>query len=407
MSQKSGTSLTDTSGERGMVKVMGMIIVSLLLLALFLVSMARLLGVGRDDDENDPLMRNALISRLEPVGAVRTSAADLEQVASAAGGGSDRSGEELVQGVCAGCHEAGAGGAPLLGDEEAWAERRELGLDTLVASVVNGKGSMPAGGGSDYSEDEIRRAVQHIALFEDTDEATAAGGEGESAETVEASATTMTEEAKDGEAVATNEVPSGGQVAPADDAVEGTAMAADPAGAASEAATDVVDGSTARPENDMKAQSDTAEENDMSAKAGNGAAEGGVVTTRDLPGDAEETGELAEAAVASDVGTAPPQADMGPEALVALIATGHEPEGLTDDIKAQVNGVCAGCHVAGVAGAPKLGDKDAWAERAELGLAALSQSVIKGKGVMPARGGSTLTDEQMPLAIQYQMGKKP
>ena len=335
----SGTSLTDKSGEKGMIKVMGMVICSLILLTLFIISMARLLGNGRSDADSDPLMRNALVSRIEPVGAVRTSAEDLEQVAMAGdGGGATRSGEELVQGVCAGCHAAGAAGAPMLGDEEAWAARREQGLDALVASVVNGKGSMPAKGGSDYSDEEIRLAVQHIAMFPDAEGGE--GGEGGDAP-VEASATTMTEEAKDGERPAAGDVPSGGQVAPADAAA----------------------------------------------------------------GSEEASGDVADEAVAEDVGTAGPSAEMGPEELAGIIATGHEPEGLTDAIKAQVDGVCAGCHAAGVAGAPKTGDEQAWGERAEQGLAALSQSVINGKGAMPPRGGSTLSDEEVPIAIQYQMGK--
>jgi len=364
----SGTSLTDTSGERGMIKVMGMVIFSLILLSLFIVSMARLLGSGRDDSDSDPVMRNALVGRIEPVGAVRTSAEELEQVASAetAGGASGRSGEELVQGVCAGCHAAAVGGAPLLDDAEAWAERREAGLDTLVASVVNGKGSMPARGGSDYSDEDIRLAVQHIAMFEDTDDAAPAE------ETVDASA----EQAAPAEATEETTEASGEQAAPAEETAEASGGQAAPAEAA-------------------------VEETAMAATA-EGTTDAAAVTTRDVAG-AES--ELAEAAVAEDVGTAAPGAEMPSAELVALIGSGAEPAGLTDDIKAQVNGVCAGCHIAGVANAPKIGDKAAWAERAELGLVALTQSVIDGKGVMPARGGSTLTDEQIPIAIQYQMGK--
>ena len=399
----SGTSLTDKSGERGMIKVMGMVIFSLILLSLFIVSMARLLGGGRDDSADDPLMRNALVSRIEPVGAVRTSAEELEQVADAgaAAGGATRTGEELVQGVCAGCHAAGAAGAPMLGDEEAWAARREEGLDYLVASVVNGKGTMPANGGSDYNEEEIRLAVQHIALFPESETAEGEPAEGES---VEASATTMTEEAKDGgEPAETAEAPSGGQVAPSDEAVEGTAMAAEPNTTETAPGTDVPadDESTSLPDNDMAEKSDTSGANDMAA----GEQTAGVVTTRDVATDEGKPEEVATDAIAEDVGTAAPGVEMSPEELSAIIATGHEPEGLTDDIKAQVNGVCAGCHVAGVAGAPMLGDKEAWGARAEQGLAALTDAVINGKGVMPPRGGSSLTDEQVPLAIQYQMGK--
>ena len=78
---------------------------------------------------------------------------------------------------------------------------------------------------------------------------------------------------------------------------------------------------------------------------------------------------------------------------------------MTDNIKASVDGVCAGCHLAGVAGAPAVGDKEAWQLRADKGLAALTSSVINGLNVMPARGGSALTDEEIPVAIQYLMSK--
>lgn len=65
---------------------------------------------------------------------------------------------------------------------------------------------------------------------------------------------------------------------------------------------------------------------------------------------------------------------------------------------------CAACHVAGVAGAPKLGDKAAWAPRVQQGVPMLVQSVIKGKGAMPARGGSAASDDQIAAAVQYMVG---
>ena len=46
---------------------------------------------------------------------------------------------------------------------------------------------------------------------------------------------------------------------------------------------------------------------------------------------------------------------------------------------------------AGVANAPKLGDKAAWAPRAATGKDALLASVIKGKGAMPPKAGATAT----------------
>ena len=356
----SAHSLTDTNGDRGMVKVMGMVLFSLFLLSLFLFSVARLLGVGVGADESDSLMRNALISRIEPVGQVRTSADELPhgegiEVAAAA----ERSGEELVNGVCAGCHQSGAGGAPLLGDEEAWAERREEGLDYLVSSVVNGKGSMPARGGSDYSDEEIRRAVQHIALFEE---------EAPAAESEEAAATEQ----------------------------------ADAAGAQEPTDPVAVEGEDADSTNDMAADDDAAvDENDMAADE----APPGTGTVKELD-PTEESGE-AEAEGGAGSEATSEAAGGGSADLVALIGSGEAPQGMADNVKGAVDGVCAGCHIAGAAGAPKLGDVDAWTPRAEMGLAALTESVANGKGAMPARGGSQLTDEEIPVAIEYLISKQP
>ncbi|MDB5744447.1 MAG: cytochrome c, class [Polaromonas sp.] len=62
---------------------------------------------------------------------------------------------------------------------------------------------------------------------------------------------------------------------------------------------------------------------------------------------------------------------------------------------------CFACHGAGVAGAPKLGDKPAWAPRIQTGLDALTTSVIKGKGAMPPKGGSAASDADIRSAVVY------
>ena len=63
--------------------------------------------------------------------------------------------------------------------------------------------------------------------------------------------------------------------------------------------------------------------------------------------------------------------------------------------------VCVACHAAGVAGAPKFGDKIAWAPRIQTGLDMLTASVIKGKGAMPPRGGSAASDADIHSAVEY------
>ena len=65
-----------------------------------------------------------------------------------------------------------------------------------------------------------------------------------------------------------------------------------------------------------------------------------------------------------------------------------------------VKAVCAACHQAGVANAPKLGDKAQWAPRLKQGLNALVASVVKGKGAMPPKAGdASLTDEEIARAV--------
>lgn len=65
--------------------------------------------------------------------------------------------------------------------------------------------------------------------------------------------------------------------------------------------------------------------------------------------------------------------------------------------------LCAGCHMAGVLGAPKEDDKGAWSARrsAAGGLDGLVASAIKGKGAMPPKGGDpSLTDDEIKGAVE-------
>lgn len=66
---------------------------------------------------------------------------------------------------------------------------------------------------------------------------------------------------------------------------------------------------------------------------------------------------------------------------------------------------CALCHAAGVAGAPKPGDKADWAPRIAQGMEVLDKHALEGftgqKGQMPPRGGSTATDDEVKAAVRY------
>lgn len=63
---------------------------------------------------------------------------------------------------------------------------------------------------------------------------------------------------------------------------------------------------------------------------------------------------------------------------------------------------CAACHDAGVAGAPKTGDKAAWQPRLAAGVEGLTASAIKGKGAMPPKGGAaTASDADIKAVVSY------
>lgn len=80
------------------------------------------------------------------------------------------------------------------------------------------------------------------------------------------------------------------------------------------------------------------------------------------------------------------------------------------DGKGTYDSACAACHAAGVAGAPKLGDKAEWGTRIAQGNAKLYEHAIKGyqgkKGFMPAKGGNAaLKDDAVKAAVDFMVSK--
>lgn len=71
---------------------------------------------------------------------------------------------------------------------------------------------------------------------------------------------------------------------------------------------------------------------------------------------------------------------------------------------------CVACHDAGIAGAPKLGDKGQWAKRIAKGREALYASAVNGvngsAGVMPAKGGNpALSSAEVKAAVDYMVAR--
>jgi len=80
------------------------------------------------------------------------------------------------------------------------------------------------------------------------------------------------------------------------------------------------------------------------------------------------------------------------------------------DGKGTYDKACVACHGAGVAGAPKIGDKAAWGPRIAQGNDTLYTHAVKGfqgkKGFMPAKGGNAaLADGDVKAAVDYMVGQ--
>jgi cytochrome c5 len=92
------------------------------------------------------------------------------------------------------------------------------------------------------------------------------------------------------------------------------------------------------------------------------------------------------------------------------VANGVIPSAQAANGKGTYDKACMACHAAGVAGAPKLGDKAAWGPRIAQGNDTLYTHAIKGfqgkKGFMPAKGGNaSLADADVKAAVDFMVGQ--
>ena len=226
-----------------------------------IILLVQLVTSERGADPN-ALKPESIASRIQPIGRVEFGAGG-----GAAGG---KSGEEVVKGTCAACHQTGVAGAPKIGDKAAWGPRIKEGLNRLVSEAIKGvRGMPPKGGNASLSDDEVARAVAFMA-------------------------------------------------------------------------------------------------NQAGAKFKEPAAK------------------------------APAQK---PQAVAAAAAGAADGKKVFDS-------TCTACHATGVAGAPKLGDKAAWAPRIKQGMDTLVQSALKGKGAMPPKGGNaSLSDADLRAAIDFMVSQ--
>lgn len=108
--------------------------------------------------------------------------------------------------------------------------------------------------------------------------------------------------------------------------------------------------------------------------------------------------------VSSPTPAVAPKAAKG--AVVAMVIPASLPAGTTAAAPSGGEGVyktaCSACHTAGIAGAPKTGDKSGWAARVAKGKPMLYDHALKGFNAMPAKGGNAaLSDADVKAAVDY------
>jgi cytochrome c5 len=85
-------------------------------------------------------------------------------------------------------------------------------------------------------------------------------------------------------------------------------------------------------------------------------------------------------------------------------AAGAKPASSEKNAEEIAKATCFKCHETGEKGAPKFSDKANWRQRGSKGLDAVTKTVIRGHGNMPARGGlADLTDNELKAVIAYML----
>lgn len=293
--------------------------------------------------EVKPVVKKAQ-QALKPIGKV-----EAKVEAPAPGPCVARTGESIYKETCATCHATGIANAPKIDDKAAWEPRMENGIDGLVKTAIAGKGAMPARGGNPAITDE---EMKEIILY-----MTKSAG-------IEASAPAKAETAPAASPSASTPKPAAAIAAPVAAAAATMTKKAPEAPAAPTV--------PAAPE----------------------------PTTTETPKAPEAVTAQTEAPKAPEAEVTQKEAPKAPKPIAA-VQTETPAVDLAKGEKVYKT-ACFACHESGVAGSPKLGDVAAWAARIATGNDAMYNSAIKGKGVMPPKGGNLgLSDEDVKAAVDY------
>ena len=143
-------------------RVFGAVLAFLIIFAFVVYFIAQ--AVSEKTGSGSAMSEKAVQERIKPVGQVATGtaagvAASAAQATTMAAAPEAASTGADVPAACMACHGVGVLGAPKVGSKEQWEPRLALGMDTLIASVANGKGNMPPQG-SLFDEAAIKSAIE-------------------------------------------------------------------------------------------------------------------------------------------------------------------------------------------------------------------------------------------------------
>ncbi|HSD96562.1 MAG TPA: c-type cytochrome [Sulfuricaulis sp.] len=138
---------------------------------------------------------------------------------------------------------------------------------------------------------------------------------------------------------------------------------------------------------------------------------GGKPKTVEATADAKAVAERIKPVGELNVGAVPAtNVTTASNAVMDAIIPSANAAGAEDHGKKIYDTTCMACHAAGVAGAPKLGDKAAWAPRIAQGMDTLHTHALKGfqgkAGMMPPKGGNmSAKDEDVKAAVDYMVSQ--
>jgi cytochrome c5 len=318
-----------------------------------IVLLSQLVTSGKKGGVEDD---TAVLLRIKPVGEVK--------LATATGPRGQLSGEQVFGQVCKTCHETGLAGAPKVGDKAAWGKVIAQGDKVVVDHALKGIRAMPARGGNpDLDDAEVQRAVVFMAN-------------------------------KAGAGWKEPPAPKGAPAAPGTPERTGEQVVAAACGKCHQT------GEHGAPKIGDRAEWTKREKGGynrvlQSALKGHAGmpARGGLAELSDA--EVKRAVEYMMNSGAAAATVAAVAADPAP--VAAAPAAAAKPDG-----KKIYDTTCTVCHGAGIAGAPKFGDKAAWAPRLKAGMDALYASALKGKAAMPPKGGNTaLPEADVKAAVDF------